>query len=135
MQKKQCRQNSALIRLRFREGTTLHQDSCSMAKTLFGKKQKKQENQSWLKMLQFVLLFNNSFVFPQKVAFRTIVGKQLFFKEILPSQILKWENNLGEKKSMLKKLPSTKKNRVYWTIAKNCTKSRPLLNQVRFSLF
>ena len=90
VQKKQCRQNSALIRLRFREGTTLHQDSCSMAKTLFGKKQKKQENQSWLKMLQFVLLFNNSFVFPQKVAFRTIVGKQSFFGEILHCQNPNW---------------------------------------------
>ena len=90
VQKKQCRQNSALIRLRFREGTTLHQDLCSIAETLFGKKQKKQENQSWLKMLQFVLLFNNSFVFPQKVAFRTIVGKQSFFKEILHCQNLNW---------------------------------------------
>ena len=53
---------------------------------------------------------NNPFVFSPKSNFPDMLSKTGFFKEISGSQNLKWVNNLGEKKKMLKELLRREKN-------------------------
>ena len=128
VQKKQCQQNSLLIRSKFKHWTTECQLSCSIAETLFGKNKKKQKNEVGLKMFRLFCFLTILLFFLQKVTFQTCFPKQDFFKEISGSQNLKWGNNVGEKKRLLKKLPRTKKSRVDLKLAKNSIKFRPLLN-------
>ena len=79
VQKKQCRQNSALIRLRFREGTTWNQDSCSMAKTLFRKKTEKTRKSKLAENASICFAFQQFFCFSSKSCFQNNRWKTVVF--------------------------------------------------------
>ena len=97
------KQKLLLIRhnVRFRDGTTHHQDSCSMAKKLFEKKRKNSKKKLAYKSL-FRFVFEQFFSFSSKKLLSEKVFQNVFFKGILHCQNLKWENDFVKKKNMMK---------------------------------